>query len=125
MDQSCVLPYIVNTFAGLGTYPILSPYLCIPNFGTTSGPARNKAYFIVAADPLSLVLAKPPSEIGADVVVGSMQRFGVPMWPPSGSWSRSQWGWWGQRVTSHIHRKCHAMKSPVDAMKCHKCLEIP
>jgi len=41
---------------------------------------KNKAYFIVAADPLSLVLAKPPSEIGADVVVGSMQRFGVPMW---------------------------------------------
>eukprot|EP00435_Cladocopium_sp_Y103_P008270 s2302_g2.t1 len=40
----------------------------------------NGAYFIVAADPLSLVLAKPPSEIGADVVVGSMQRFGVPMW---------------------------------------------
>eukprot|EP00434_Breviolum_minutum_P006920 symbB.v1.2.006108.t2/scaffold364.1/size219240/5 len=41
---------------------------------------KNGAYFIVAADPLSLVLAKPPSEIGADVVVGSMQRFGVPMW---------------------------------------------
>eukprot|EP00438_Fugacium_kawagutii_P000269 Skav223305 [mRNA] locus=scaffold4198:282671:287718:- [translate_table: standard] len=41
---------------------------------------RNGAYFIVAADPLSLVLAKPPKDIGADVVVGSMQRFGVPMW---------------------------------------------
>ena len=41
---------------------------------------RNGAYFVVAADPLSLVVAKPPSEFGADVVVGSMQRFGVPMW---------------------------------------------
>ncbi|CAE7260637.1 GDCSPB, partial [Symbiodinium necroappetens] len=41
---------------------------------------KNGAYLTVAADPLSLVLAKPPSEFGADVVVGSMQRFGVPMW---------------------------------------------
>jgi len=41
---------------------------------------KNGAYLTVAADPLSLVQAKPPSEFGADVVVGSMQRFGVPMW---------------------------------------------
>merc|ERR1719160_2032961 len=25
-------------------------------------------------------MVKPPSEFGADIVVGSMQRFGVPMW---------------------------------------------
>jgi glycine dehydrogenase len=34
---------------------------------------------VVVADPLALVLLKSPGSQGADVVVGSTQRFGVPM----------------------------------------------
>jgi glycine dehydrogenase len=37
------------------------------------------ALFVVAADLLALVLLAPPSSFGADVCVGSSQRFGVPL----------------------------------------------
>ena len=52
----------------------------IHNFQTLCTAAhKQSAYVIMAADIMSLALLTPPGELGADVAVGSAQRFGVPM----------------------------------------------
>jgi len=40
---------------------------------------EHDAIAVIATDLMSLALLKPPGEIGADVVLGNSQRFGVPM----------------------------------------------
>lgn len=40
---------------------------------------ENKALAVMIADPMALALLKAPGEMGADIAVGSTQRFGVPM----------------------------------------------
>jgi glycine dehydrogenase len=66
------------------------PFAVVLQYPGTSGALRDLhaeiaaaheagALAIVCADLLSLVLLTPPGEMGADVVVGSAQRFGVPM----------------------------------------------
>ena len=68
----------------------LKPFAVVLQYPGTSGEIRDLTaeiaavhagggIAIVCADPLSLCLLTPPGEMGADVVVGSAQRFGVPM----------------------------------------------
>ena len=67
--------------------PIFGALLQYPNTeGTISDYSQfidrvhqEKALVTVAADILSLALLTPPGEFGADIAVGSTQRFGVPL----------------------------------------------
>jgi len=65
-------------FGVLLAYPGVSG--AVRDLGHVVDQAHSRGAMVaVAADPLALTLLRPPGEIGADAVVGSAQRFGVPM----------------------------------------------
>ena len=67
-----------GAFAGFIQYPAASG--AIPDLrGFIRRCQERDMVSIVATDLLSLCLLTPPGEMGADIVVGSAQRFGVPM----------------------------------------------
>ncbi len=65
-------------FAGLLQYPGASGEIRDYTNAINQLKSRNTVV-VMAADPLALTLLKPPGEMGADIVIGSTQRFGVPM----------------------------------------------
>ncbi|OYU73894.1 MAG: glycine dehydrogenase (aminomethyl-transferring), partial [Burkholderiales bacterium PBB5] len=65
-------------FAALVQYPASSGWLHDWSADAATVHAKQAA-FIMAADLLALTLLKTPAEMGADIVVGSTQRFGMPM----------------------------------------------
>ena len=65
-------------FGGLFQYPAMEG--SIQDFAEVIEALHtNKAIAVMAADIMALALLKPPGEMGADVVVGNTQRFGVPL----------------------------------------------
>lgn len=65
-------------FAVLAQYPATSGRIDDLRADVEKVHAKQAA-FIVAADLLALTLIVPPGEFGADIVVGTTQRFGMPM----------------------------------------------
>ncbi|MEC5212646.1 glycine dehydrogenase [Polaromonas sp. CG_9.5] len=78
---SATLPQLMATgdyFGVLAQYPATSG--AIHDLRPLAGQAHaNSAALCVAADLLALTLLSPPGEWNADIVLGSTQRFGMPM----------------------------------------------
>jgi glycine dehydrogenase len=65
-------------FGALFQYP--GTYGHVPDLGNAIDAVHAQGGIaVVAADPLALTLLKPPGEFGADIAIGSTQRFGVPL----------------------------------------------
>jgi glycine dehydrogenase len=67
-----------EVFAALVQYPDTNGI--IHDFSRLAAKAHEAgALLVVAADILSLTVLRPPGEFGADIAIGSAQRFGVPL----------------------------------------------
>jgi len=68
----------VDAFAALVQYPGAEGEL--RDYGALAASLHERGgHLVAAADLLALAIVKPPGEWGADIAVGSAQRFGVPM----------------------------------------------
>ncbi|WP_038035304.1 aminomethyl-transferring glycine dehydrogenase [Thermopetrobacter sp. TC1] len=86
-----------EVFAALFQYPGSSGE--IRDFTPVCDALRQAgALSIIAADILGLVLLKSPGEMGADIAVGSAQRFGVPM-----GYGGPHAGWFATRM-DHVRQ---------------------
>jgi len=81
---------IADLSAGVEALPVGDFFGLLLSYPGVSGAVRDQAELIeaahqreakvaVATDLLALTLLRPPGEIGADIAVGSSQRFGVPL----------------------------------------------
>ena len=76
-----------DAFAELASHEVFGVLLQYPDTlgqvrdltGVISGAHARNTIVTVATDLLALCLLQPPGEMGADIVVGNSQRFGVPM----------------------------------------------
>jgi glycine dehydrogenase len=81
---------VADLSAGVEALPVGDFFGLLLSYPGVSGAVRDHAELVAAAhqreakvtvatDLLALTLLRPPGEIGADVAVGSSQRFGVPL----------------------------------------------
>ena len=80
VETSLVEPVetIAEAFGALIQYPGASGRIWDPSDAIAAVKAQG-GLTVVAADLLAMTLLTPPGELGADVAVGTTQRFGVPM----------------------------------------------
>ncbi|MDN5249257.1 aminomethyl-transferring glycine dehydrogenase [Bartonella sp. TP] len=70
---------LTTDFAAL-VLPLLDTHGVMHDYSALIDQAKSRGILVIlVADPLALCLLKPVKDMGADIAVGSMQRFGVPM----------------------------------------------